>query len=154
MGIINVSPESFYKGSVLTKFEEIAKAAQSMEDMGASLIDIGAMSTAPYLQTLIPLNQEARRMVDAVKAVKAGCNLPIVADTPRSAVAQEAIEAGADAVNDISGLKFDANMATIVADTKTPIILGAYGSVTAHFLADISNEKTLARKLSNITSSQ
>ena len=146
MGIINVSPESFYKGSVLTRFEEIAKAAQSMEDMGASLIDIGAMSTAPYLQTLIPLNQEARRMVDAVKAVKVGCNLPIVADTPRSAVAKEAIEAGADAVNDISGLKFDANMATIVADTKTPIILGAYGGRSLHTSWQISATKKLLRE--------
>jgi dihydropteroate synthase len=146
MGIINVSPESFYKGSVLTRFEEIAKAAQSMEDMGASLIDIGAMSTAPYLQTLIPLNQEARRMVDAVKAVKVGCNLPIVADTPRSAVAKEAIEAGADAVNDISGLKFDANMATIVADTKTPIILGAYGGPSLHTSWQISATKKLLRE--------
>ena len=54
-----------------------------MEDMGASLIDIGAMSTAPYLQTLIPLHQEVRRMVDAVKAVKISCNLPVLADTPR-----------------------------------------------------------------------
>ena len=52
MGIINVSPESFYKGSVLTRFKDIAKTARIMEDMGASLIDIGAMSTAPYLQTL------------------------------------------------------------------------------------------------------
>jgi dihydropteroate synthase len=146
MGIINVSPESFYKGSVLTRFEEIAKAAQSMEDMGASLIDIGAMSTAPYLQTLIPLNQEARRMVDAVKAVKVGCNLPIVVDTPRSAVAKEAIEAGADAVNDISGLKFDANMATIVADTKTPIILGAYGGPSLHTSWQISATKKLLRE--------
>jgi len=146
MGIINVSPESFYKGSVLTRFEEIAKAAQSMEDMGASLIDIGAMSTAPYLQTLIPLNQEARRMVDAVKAVKVGCNLPIVADTPRSAVAKEAIEAGADAINDISGLKFDANMATIVADTKTPIILGAYGGRSLHTSWQISATKKLLRE--------
>jgi dihydropteroate synthase len=147
MGIINVSPESFYKGSVLTRFEEIAKAAQSMEDMGASLIDIGAMSTAPYLQTLIPLNQEARRMVDAVKAVKVGCNLPIVADTPRSAVAKEAIEAGADAVNDISGLKFDANMATIVADTKTPIILGAYGGSSMHTWQISATKKLLRESL-------
>src|SRR5690349_21015990 len=116
MGIINVSPESFYKGSVLTRFEEIAKAAQNMEYMGASLIDIGAMSTAPYLQTLIPLNQDARRMVDAGKAVKVGCNLPIVADTPTSAVAKEAIDAGAAAVDVISGLKFDANKAPTGAD--------------------------------------
>src|SRR5215475_4989832 len=127
MGIINVSPESFYKGSVLTKFKDIANTARTMERLGANLIDVGAMSTAPYLQTLIPLHEEARRMIDAVKTVKASCHLPVLADTPRAAVANEAIRAGADAINDISGLKYDKNMAKIVADTKRSIILGAYG---------------------------
>lgn len=141
MGIINVSPESFYKGSVLTRFKDIAKTARFMEDMGASIIDIGAMSTAPYLQTLIPLHQEVRRMVDAVKVVKISCNLPVSADTPRAAVAKEAIEAGADAINDISGLKYDTNMATIVADTKTSIILGSYGSPSLHSSWQISATK-------------
>ncbi|MFZ0326901.1 MAG: dihydropteroate synthase [Nitrososphaeraceae archaeon] len=141
MGIINVSPESFYKRSVVTNFKDIAKMAQVMEDMGASLIDIGAMSTAPYLQTVIPLHQEVKRMVGAVKAVKISCNVPVLADTPRAAVAREAIKAGADAINDISGLKYDANMATIVADSKKPIILGAYGGPLLHSFWRISATK-------------
>jgi dihydropteroate synthase len=127
MGIINVSPESFYKESIMTKFKDIAKTAMIMEDMGASLIDIGAMSTAPYLDTLIPLHEEGKRMIQAIKAVKASCDLPVMADTPRATVAYEAIKAGADAINDISGLKYDTNMAKIIADTETSVIIGTYG---------------------------
>lgn len=128
MGIINVSPESFYKRSVKTNFKDITKSARNMENMGASLIDVGAMSTAPYLQTVIPLHKEVKRMVNALKLVKKSCNLPVLADTPRAGVAKEAIEAGADAINDISGLKYDPDMARIVADSGKSIILGAYGS--------------------------
>jgi dihydropteroate synthase len=127
MGIINVSPESFYKESIMTKIKDIAKTAMIMEDMGASLIDIGAMSTAPYLDTLIPLHEEVKRMIQAIKTVKASCGLPVVADTPRATVAYEAINAGADAINDISGLKYDTNMAKIIADTETSVIIGTYG---------------------------
>ena len=127
MGIINVSPESFYKESIMTKIKDIAKTAMIMEDMGASLIDIGAMSTAPYLDTLIPLHEEVKRMIQAIKTVKASCGLPVVADTPRATVAYQAINAGADAINDISGLKYDTNMAKIIADTETSVIIGTYG---------------------------
>ncbi|HEY7080361.1 MAG TPA: dihydropteroate synthase, partial [Nitrososphaeraceae archaeon] len=127
MGIINVSPESFYKESIMIKIKDIAKTAMTMEDMGASLIDVGAMSTAPYLDTLIPLHEEVKRMIQAIKTVKASCGLPVVADTPRATVAYEAINAGADAINDISGLKYDTNMAKIIADTETSVIIGTYG---------------------------
>lgn len=127
MGIINVSPESFYKESIMTKIKDIAKTAMIMEDMGASLIDIGAMSTAPYLDTLIPLHEEVKRMIQAIKTVKASCGIPVVADTPRATVAYEAINAGADAINDISGLKYDTNMAKIIADAETSVIIGTYG---------------------------
>ena len=62
MGIINASPESFYKGSVRTGEQEIAAAARQMQQEGVHIIDIGAMSTAPYLETMIPLEEETRRM--------------------------------------------------------------------------------------------
>src|SRR5215831_9410096 len=85
MGIINVSPESFYKKSIKTKLKDIEKTAMIMEDMGASFIDIGAMSTAPYLDTLIPVHDEVKRIIHAIKIVKGSCSLPVLADKPRAA---------------------------------------------------------------------
>jgi dihydropteroate synthase len=126
MGIINVSPESFYKGSVRTGDQEIAAAAKEMQQNGAHIIDIGAMSTAPYLETIIPVGEEIRRLTGAIKAVKGACGLPVSADTPRAEVAQEAIAAGADAINDVTGLKYDSKMAGVIAKTGVPVIIGAY----------------------------
>jgi len=126
IGVINVSPESFYKGSVRTTDQEIAAAAREMQQGGAHIIDVGAMSTAPYLETIIPIEEEAKRMVRAIKIIKSACGLPISADTPRAAVAEQAIAAGADAINDVTGLKYDNKMAGIVAKAGVPVIVGAY----------------------------
>jgi dihydropteroate synthase len=131
MGIINVSPESFYKGSVRTGDQEIAATAKEMQQNGAHIIDIGAMSTAPYLETMIPVEEEIERLNNAIKAVKGACSLPVSADTPRAKVAQEAIATGADAINDVTGLKYDSKMAGIIAKAGVPVIIGAYSKAAA-----------------------
>jgi dihydropteroate synthase len=131
LGIINASPESFYKASVKTGKREIAATAKKMQEDGAHVIDVGAMSTAPYLETVIPVEEEIRRMRQAVRAVKGACDLPITADTPRASVAEEAIAAGADAVNDVTGLKYDDRMAGVVAGAGVPVIIGAYSKIPA-----------------------
>jgi dihydropteroate synthase len=128
MGIINVSPESFYKDSIKTTTEDIAKTARSMQYNGANIIDVGAMSTAPYLETVISVKEEILRMKQAIKVIKNNCDLPISVDTPRSAVAREAIKLGVDAINDITGLKYDEDMANIVAESKLPVVIGAYSN--------------------------
>ena len=126
MGIINVSPESFYKNSIKTRTDDIAKTAASIQYEGAHIIDIGAMSTAPYLKNNIPIEKETERMVRAVKIIRKNCSLPISVDTPRWSVAREAINLGVDCINDITGLKYDKNMAELIAESKLPVILGAY----------------------------
>ena len=132
MGIINTSPESFYKGSVKTGEQEIAATAKQMQQDGAHIIDIGGMSTAPYVQTvLVPIEVEIRRVTDAIKVVRSVCDLPISVDTPRAAVAKEAIAAGADAVNDVTGLKYDSEMADVAAKAGVVMIIGAYSKVPA-----------------------
>ena len=132
MGIINTSPESFYKGSIKTGEQEIAMTARQMQEDGASMIDIGGMSTAPYVQTvLIPIKEEIRRITEAIKVVKSACDLPISADTPRAAVAKEAIAAGADAVNDVTGLQYDSKMADVAAKAGVSMIIGAYSKAPA-----------------------
>jgi dihydropteroate synthase len=139
MGIINTSPESFYKGSVKIGEQEIAATAKQMQEDGAHIIDIGGMSTAPYVHTvLVPIEEEMRRVTDAIKAVRSVCDLPISADTPRAAVAKEAIAAGADAVNDVTGLKYDSKMADVVAKAGVAMIIGAYSKVSAMGKVDIT----------------
>jgi dihydropteroate synthase len=140
MGIINISPESFYKNSIKTTAKQIANTARKMQQDGADIIDIGAMSTAPYLETVISVEEETKRVKYAIAAVKKGCNLPISIDTPRSEVAKEAIKYGIDAINDITGLKYDQNMGHVVSKTKIPVILGASGvKRSSPTLGNISN---------------
>jgi dihydropteroate synthase len=126
MGIINVSPESFYKDSIKTRTDDIAKSAATIQHQGAHIIDIGAMSTAPYLENNIPIEKEIERMVRAIKIIRRNSSLPISVDTPRWSVAREAINLGVNCINDITGLKYDKNMARLIAESKLPVIIGAY----------------------------
>jgi dihydropteroate synthase len=126
VGVINVSPESFYKGSVKTSIEDVIATASNMVKEGADIIDIGAMSTAPYLPTEISTEEETKRLVSAIKAVKQTVKIPVSADTTRSQPAEAAIKAGADILNDVSGLKNDKKMAKIAADYDVPLIIVAH----------------------------
>lgn len=151
MGVINVSPESFYKDSVRTSEEDIATAASQMQQDGAKIIDIGAMSTAPYLDTVISVEEEKRRLKMAVRIVKQACDLPVSVDTPRAEAAAEGIAAGADAINDVTGLKHDSKMAELVSDAQLPVIIGAYSAAPATgrlsgTIKALKESITLARK--------
>jgi dihydropteroate synthase len=131
MGIINASPESFFKGSIKVDSDEIAQTAKEMQNNGAHIIDIGAMSTAPYLDTIISVEEEIRRLKTAIDAVKSACDLPISVDTPRAAVADAASKLGVDAINDVTGLKYDQKMAQVAARSRLPLIIGAYSKTSA-----------------------
>jgi len=128
MGIINTSPESFYKESVRITDSEIGSTAMQMQKDGAQIIDVGGMSTAPYLRTLIPVEKEISRIKKAIKAIRNACELPVSVDTPRAQVAHEAIRSGANAINDVTGLKFDPKMARVVAEERVAVIMGAYST--------------------------
>jgi dihydropteroate synthase len=127
MGILNASPESFYKKSI-KKGSQIAASARQMEQDGADFVDVGGMSTAPYLSTLVSEKEEARRVIDAIKKIQKATNLPISVDTCRSAVAKEALEQGAEILNDISGLKYDKQMPKIVERYNPSLVLCAYSA--------------------------
>ena len=128
MGILNVSPESFFKNSIGNSPKRISELAKKIENEGADFIDIGGMSTAPYSKTLISENEEIKRVVKALKIVKKVTALPISIDTCRAQVAQKAIEEGAEIVNDISGLKFDKKMITVLEKFRPSVILSAFGN--------------------------
>ena len=123
---MNVSPESFYKNSIKTTVNSISTYVKKLENDGADIIDIGAMSTAPYLDTVITSKIEISRLKKAINIIRHSCKLPLSVDTPRARVAEAALQMGADAINDVCGLKYDPQMAEIVSKHNIPIILGAF----------------------------
>ena len=125
VGAINVSPESFHQGSVATGEDSLRVKAEQMAAEGADMLDIGAMSTAPYLRTEITEAEEAQRLTWAIGIVRKAVAVPISADTKRSRVAMAALAAGADVLNDISGLRHDPGMADVVARRAQGVILMA-----------------------------
>ena len=126
MGILNTSPESFYKKSISIGEQKIVDAVNSMEEEGADFIDVGGMSTAPYLSTMVSEKIEVDRIVSAVKIIQRTTNLPISVDTCRAAAAKEALELGVDIINDVTGLKYDTMMLKIIERYCPSLILCAY----------------------------
>ena len=126
MGILNTSPESFYKKSISITKQRIVDTVNKMEEEGADFIDVGGMSTAPYLSTMISEKTEITRIVNAIKIIQRTTNLPISVDTCRAAVAKEALELGVDIVNDVTGLKYDPDMLKIIERYHPSLILCAY----------------------------
>jgi len=128
MGIINLSPESFYKGTIVTDASSIKQIVTSMEAEGADLIDIGAASTAPknvYGTSLVPESEELNRLTPVLRDITNSSNLPISIDTTSSKVAETALDMGVALVNDISGLRADPEMAKIVGSRDVPTVIMA-----------------------------
>ncbi|MBT8172953.1 MAG: dihydropteroate synthase [Nitrosopumilus sp.] len=130
MGILNTSPESFYKKSIHTSAIQIKNSIKDMESNGADFIDVGGMSTAPYLSTLVSEKTESKRVLSAIKIIQNVSNLPISVDTCRAKVAEDALKNGVEIINDISGLKYDQEMQKVVSKFSPSIILCAYDSKT------------------------
>ena len=128
MGVINLSSESFYKKSVVTKQENILEAVQRLEEEGADIIDIGGASTAPksvYNTSDVSENEELNRVKTAMKVIVGSTNLSISVDTTSSRVAKIALDMGAHSINDISGLNADPKMIEVLRTYEVPAILMA-----------------------------
>ena len=128
MGILNTSPESFYKKSIRTTKTQIRNSIKEMENDGADFIDVGGMSTAPYLSTIISEKTESKRILEAVKIIQNVSNIPISVDTCRAKPAKDALEHGVEIINDISGLKYDEKMKDVISDFSPSLILCAFSS--------------------------
>ena len=128
MGILNISPESFYKNSIKTTKSQISKSLLEMEENGVNIIDIGGMSTAPYLKTIVSEKIESERIIKTIKIIQNLSNIPISVDTCRASVANRALELGVDVINDISGLKYDQNMPKIIEKYNPSLILCSYSN--------------------------
>lgn len=115
MGILNVTPDSFSDGGKFNQIDAALKHAEEMIRDGADVIDIGGESTRPWGYTKISDEEETGRVVPVIEAVKKEFGIPISVDTYKSGVAEAAAQAGADLINDIWGLKYDAHMSEVIA---------------------------------------
>jgi dihydropteroate synthase len=123
MGIINSTPDSFYEGSRTYNNEMAIEKGMKMIEEGASFIDVGGESTRPG-SLPISVEEEIKRVVPVIEGIRrANKDILISIDTYRSLVAEEAIKAGADIINDISAMTFDENMAAVTFKYSVPIIL-------------------------------
>ena len=136
MGIINVSPESFYKDSIKRQEDEIQDMIIRMQDHGVDIVDVGGMSTAPYLKTLIPKELESKRLHNAISAIRQISNIPISVDTVRSDVIRSLLKLEVNAINDVTGLKYDKNMPNLAYEHDLPVIIGAYLSEGENLYGD------------------
>jgi dihydropteroate synthase len=147
MGILNTSPESFYKKSIKITKIHVKNIVKQMENEGANFIDVGGMSTAPYLSTTVSEKIESKRILDAIKIIQNITNLPISVDTCRAKVAKDALEFGVEIINDISGLKYDPKMQEIVSEFTPSLILCAYDSKTVFGNTIVTTKKLLRESL-------
>ena len=122
MGVLNVTPDSFSDGGKFFRPEDAVSAALSMEKAGADILDIGAESTRPG-SSGISGEEELERLLPVLQGLHGQLKIPISIDTQKSRVAEMAIGAGAEMLNDISGLRHDPKLAEVAARSRVPLIL-------------------------------
>ncbi len=122
MGIINCTPDSFFEGSRKSALGEALKTARQMVADGAHILDIGGESSRPG-SLYVSAEEEMGRVIPLIAAIRKEMSIPISVDTRKKTVAQAAIEAGADIINDISALSDDPELAPYAARMGVPVIL-------------------------------
>lgn len=122
MGILNATPDSFSDGGEAFALDDALRRAEEIVIEGADIIDIGGESTRPGSER-VSVEEEIERVVPVIEAVLRRFNIPVSIDTTKSEVAAAAVDAGAEIINDISGLRFDASLADIAARYDTGLVL-------------------------------
>lgn len=123
MGVVNVTPDSFSDGGLYVDKEKAFEHALELYENGADIIDIGGESTRPFAEP-VDVEEEITRVIPVIEMIKNhNKDILVSVDTYKSETAKKALEAGADIVNDISGLNFDENMKDVVAESGAGLIL-------------------------------
>ncbi|MDD1778909.1 MAG: dihydropteroate synthase [Candidatus Helarchaeota archaeon] len=148
MGVINLSPESFYEGSVFLKAEEVLAKAKEMIDQGCDIIDIGGRSTAPGVAP-ISVSIEKERVLPVLKALLEATTIPISVDTQYAVVAEEALKLGCQIINDVSGLNADPQMVSLLGEYDCPIIIMATQKVPGDCLTMPEINEALSKSIKN-----
>jgi len=149
VGILNVTPDSFSDGGHLAGEEAAVARGLALFEEGADWVDVGGESTRPGATRVVP-EEEVRRTAPVVEGLRRRGAGPLSIDTTRADVARAALDAGADVVNDVSGLAFDPAMAALVAGRGVPVVLmhlrggfesmhrtPAYGDVMGEIVAEL-----------------
>jgi dihydropteroate synthase len=123
MGVLNVTPDSFSDGGRFSSVDAALRRAAEMLEEGADIIDIGGESTRPGASGAVSVEEELRRVVPVIEALSKSSHVPLSIDTTKAEVARAALLAGAEIVNDISGLRFDAEVANVAAAAGAGLIL-------------------------------
>ena len=149
MGILNVTPDSFSDGGRYLSMDSALFHAQEMVDDGADILDVGGESTRPG-HVMISEEEEICRTAEVIENLKKNFDIPISIDTYKSRVAEVALAAGADLVNDIWGLKYDKDMAKVIAESGAACCLmhnrkeAVYSELVADVCADLAESVRLA----------
>jgi len=122
MGIVNVTPDSFSDGGRFTTEAAISNQVEAMVAAGADIIDVGGESSRPFSRP-VPVEEELARVIPAITAIRRQHTIPISIDTTKAAVAEQALAAGADLINDISALRFDPAMIDLIRATRVPVVI-------------------------------
>jgi dihydropteroate synthase len=122
MGILNVTPDSFSDGGLFQDPEAAVERGLALAADGADIIDVGGESTRPGADE-VPVAEEIRRVIPVVAGLRKRSQALISVDTTKSEVARRAIEAGADIINDVSALRFDPDLAGVIAEARVGLIL-------------------------------
>ena len=150
MGILNFTPDSFSDGGKFNHMEDALKHVEDMINEGADIIDIGGESTRPN-HTPVGEEEEIKRVIPIIKAVREKFDIPISVDTYKAKVAEEAIKAGADLINDVWGFKKDKNMASVAAKYDVPCCLmhnrenKEYNNIMEDMLEDLKESIKIAK---------
>lgn len=151
MGILNVTPDSFSDGGCWNDRDRALKRVEEMVEQGADIIDIGGESTRPGY-TMLSEEEEIARVAPVVEAVKNSFDVPVSLDTYKPCVALAGIQAGADLINDIWGLKYDGQMASVIAENELPCCLmhnrtqGRYRDLMGEIAGELAESVGLARE--------
>lgn len=151
MGILNVTPDSFSDGGSWITMDKALYRVEEMLNEGVDIVDIGGESTRPGAIPL-PEKEELVRVIPVIEAIKARFDVPISLDTYKGSVAAEGILAGADMINDIWGLQYDARMAEVIAKSEVAYCMmhnrknAEYQELISEVLQDLESSLALAKK--------
>ena len=121
MGILNVTPDSFSDGGRFDSPEKAVECGFQLVEDGADILDIGGESTRPGAQP-VSLEEELRRTIPVIQGLSGKINVPISIDTTKAVIAREAVAAGAEIINDISAMRFDEQMPTVIASSGAAVV--------------------------------
>jgi dihydropteroate synthase len=122
MGVLNVTPDSFSDGGRFFEWTRAVEHGKRLAEEGADILDLGGESTRPGSRP-VSEEEELRRVIPVIEVLRPEISLPISIDTRKAAVAERALQSGADMVNDISALRFDEGMAEVVSRRRVPVVL-------------------------------